>query len=459
MQTKSFLAQCLAALCLAAGGAALAQQTDVLGRVEASVAQSSALVAPFFAVAPPGGRTDETFRQAIAQAVRQHPSIQSADLGALEAGAAVDEARGRQYPQIDLGIDGRQSLTNSGRTQQTNPALVLSLSQLVYDFGATADRIEAARSLETGARFRSTAAAQDFALRAASTWYDVVRLRRLAQIAAQDVERHEMLLDAISERAEGGVGDLSDLTRAEGRLAGAQARAIDYDARLAMMEAAYIELFGEAPRHDALPQVVVPLPDAETALALVREANPELGVARAESLAAAKEAEAIDAERWPSVSVELSARQFSREDPTLGYNDVSVMLRGTLNLYSGGSAQARRDGALLRASRARQDERAVQLDLERRLLSADADLRARALRLQADRLALQADEQAFLTALDLFTIGRNGLTDVLDAQSDLFATSAAVIDSRVQLDLARFVALSLTGELLSFFDVGTIRHE
>ncbi|HLT79202.1 MAG TPA: hypothetical protein VKZ87_17590, partial [Ferrovibrio sp.] len=61
--------------------------------------------------------------------------------------------------------------------------------------------------------------------------------------------------------------------------------------------------------------------------------------------------------------------------------------------------------------------------------------------------------------LDLFSIGRRSLTDVLEAQQDLFSTRTALVDERIALDLAHYVLAGVTGQLLDIFEVGELPYE
>ena len=159
------------------------------------------------------------------------------------------------------------------------------------------------------------------------------------------------------------------------------------------------------------------------------------------------------AQRWPRLSVELSARHldvFERNsnDPFSGDNDVSAQLRADYALFQGGAAGAR-------VSQARERERQATLALEelRRELAveikvADNEVRVRELEWAAARLAVMADLQAVAAYRQQFDIGRRGLAELMDAQRDLFLSARRLVDLKVEWDLARLRRETLSGRLL-----------
>ncbi|TVR78327.1 MAG: hypothetical protein EA405_14565 [Rhodospirillales bacterium] len=404
----------------------------------------------------------ETFKQRVRATIQRHPSLRAAAFGERQAAASAREARGALFPQAGVALDGYQRLTSTdvpAQPRRFNPAAVLSVNQLLYDFGATFHRIDGAEAEALAERYNALTAGQQFTLQAVSAYYDVVKLHSLVRLAEDNLERQTLILERVRERAEGGVGNRADLVRAEGRVAEARSRLVTLIGERDNIIAVYIELFGERPEHQALPGLRFRAPSEAEALARLEMRNPTLFRAEAEARAARHQALAANADRWPRLSVELTGRHQAYDDFNAGRNDVRIGLRGQFNLYSGGTERARRERAGFRAEQAEQQQQTVLLALQRQVMSALADVEARRQALRAEEMALEADRDGFVTHLDLFTIGRRGLIDVLDSQRDLFNSSVGVIEERVLLDLAHFVVLSLTGDLLEFFDVLDIRHD
>lgn len=412
---------------------------------------------------PAPDEQSETFRLLVREAVRRHPSIRSGVLAELQAREAVSEARAVQFPRVSLSFDGghRRGSTDSRLARNGFQSdAVLSVSQLLFDAGATFNRIDAADYQAVAERYGSLTRAQQFALRAISVFLDVIALETKVLLAEDNLENHRLILDQVRARSEGGVGTQADLYRAEGRLADARSILINLTGQYEQMVSAYRELFGRSPSVSSLPAT---LPETrltvQEAVEMAQARNPALNRATAQTRSARYSYEAERSNWLPSVSVEVAGRRFVVNNPYDNDYDVATFLRVDYPLFDGGAREARRGRAMHKLSQAREDEHALQLDVERQVRTAMTDITTRMQRLRSLELAAQADQQTLVSYLDLFTIGRRSLTDVLEAQQDLFSTRTALVDERIALDLAHYVLAGVTGQLLDIFEVGELPYE
>ncbi len=404
-----------------------------------------------------GATTDaEGFIAKIRQAVRTHPSIKSTVYGARQATDDLDEADGALYPQVDFALEGGYNVSRAdNRTAADNdPDGVLSVSQLIYDAGATFNRIDAARENVTGSKQAARENVQQFCLRAISAYFDIVRLQTKVLLAIDNRDRHELIFKSVNDRAAGGAGTTADVYRTEGRLAEANANLTELRGELDRMRASYKELFGHAPTHGERPDYIPAIPEnAETALQYALGHNPTLAQSEASTRAASFEYDASKAAWYPKVSVVVEGRQYDLSEPRASDNEMRFFVRFSYNLFDGGSDRARESRASNRLSQAQERERQARLELERQIASSLSDIATREQRLHALSLAARAEKETFLTYLDLFSIGRRDLVDVLDSQREFYQTASLLIDARIMADLSRYVLLSLTGELLPRFDL------
>lgn len=428
----------------------LAQTSSSSGRDDASPSRMNAMERD----------DDNHFIDQVRKAVLRHPSVHSGALGERQAVEDVNVARSYLYPQVIGGLEGGHSLVNRPGTTRTSgfkPTAVLTVTQLLFDAGETSKRVSAAQGLATAERYNSRTKAQDFALRAVSSYMDVTRLETKVLLAQDNLTRHQLLLERVRERTEGGVGNQADLVRARGRLADARAQFINATGEFEQILAAYQELFGTRPSHVALPTVRPQLDGAADALVFqALESNFAINSAQSQTQAAQFESDAEQAGRYPDLSLELEGRQYEANRISNDDNEVMALVKMNYPLYTGGRLQAQRQRATLKLAQAKADERALRLEVERQVRSTLTDISARTERLVSLELAVEADRQTFDNYLELFTVGRRNFTDLLDAQRDLFANSMDLVDSRVELDLSRFVLSQMTGNLLEFFNIAEV---
>lgn len=418
---------------------------------------------------PATAAANKRFIDAVAEAVRRHPTALGVGVSLEEADQAIAEARGGLFPQIDGGFEGRGGFTNrtSGidgkdrkvdRVDTSRIDLVLTATQLLYDFGATFDAIAAAEHRAAAAAYQVQATRSALILRAVTAYHNVLRYRLLIQLAQENLREHETIQQKVRDRAGGGVGSESDVLRAESRVSDAQSRLIgltgDYDA----VVADYMEVFGEEPHAIELPALALGLPAAVN-LAIDRATKKNPGLLRQSALtdAAGREAEAAEAANLPRMTLELSGTRFDALDggPFAASDvmyDVGARVQFTYNFYSGGSATARERQAALRAGLARHELDTLRRDTERVVRASYAEIQARLERMRSIELALRADQSALHAYYQQFSIGRRDLVDLLDAQRDLFDSAVRLSDNRIDLELARYSVMALIGDLPRLFE-------
>ncbi|MBF0283892.1 MAG: TolC family outer membrane protein [Magnetococcales bacterium] len=402
--------------------------------------------------------TDKHFMEQVRTAILRHPIVRSGALSERQAIQGIDVAKSALFPQVNGGFEGGPSVVKRpGYQSQTSlaPTAVLTINQLLFDAGETFDRVAAAEGTAKAERYQSMTVAQDFALRAVSAYMDVTRLKTQVSLAQDNLTRHEKLLGRVRERTEGGVGNQADLLRARGRIEEANAQLISAQGDYERILAIYQELFGTQPTHKGLP-TVHPLSNGDVNL-LVSSAlqnNLELKSAQEKTKAAKFESDAEQASRFPKLTFEMEGRKY--EVTHLGANDdheVRALMKVNYPFYTGGKLEAQRERASLRHAQVGSDEQKVRLEVERQVRSAVTDVSSRTKTLASLELAVEADRQTVDNYSDLFIVGDKSLLDLLDAQRDYFNNSVRRINTRVQLDLSRFVLLQMTGNLLGFFTV------
>lgn len=393
----------------------------------------------------------------IEQAVERHPRVDEAQANIAEAEAAEDEARAGMFPTIDVGLNSQRSIIRSfdpnrgidniversrarGRSDFT-----FSLNQPVYDFGATEARIAAA-----GARLRAAAedaerSADQVALRAIAAWYDVFAYRALVRLGGAFTAGQEDLRGAIQTRIRQGVSAQGDLPRVESYIASAQADLSRYRRQLANAEARFEEMFGQRAPADIGRAPILPAPSMTRDMAqfLARSA-PEVESAEALARAARQDAVAARAQKLPSVSAGIDAGQYG----VLATDDYDVRARVTVRQRFLGGVDARADQAAARANAAEARASRTRNEAEREAAIAWSDVAALEQQLAALESSYIASRQSRDVLAERFRVARGTLFDLLESESGYFSVSATYIRAITELDAARYVLLSRTGQLL-----------
>lgn len=434
-------------------------QTLLIGKSRRDVIEAYGYTADSRRPVSKGIENTNIFIGTVAKAVRRHPSVRSVVASRDEANETVKAERAPLFPQVDVGLDTRSRYTNrTADDRETEKRTVTGLngfvtvSQLLFDAGSTFDRIDAAKERARAGKDRVNETAQEFALRAISAYLDVARYTTEVDLAQDNVKSHENIYGYLSERIDAGAGTSADVTRAEGRMAEARSDYATLVGSLERAKASYAELYKTEPSMVPLPLYQPELPPtADQAVASALRQNPELRQQRQETKASQFEYFAERANRYPKVAVEVSGTQFNVSS---GVNtelyDVTARLSVNYSLYSGGAETARRNRARSRFRQARYDVDNLQLQVERAVRFAMTEVSSRRERLRAYELGAKADEQSIAAYAEQYTIGRRTLTELLDVQRDQFRSLVNLVDTRVDLEIARYQLLAMVGSLPEF---------
>ncbi len=359
-------------------------------------------------------------------------------------------------PRVDIEastgtFDTESPATGNTSVDYESSTLELALTQNLFNGYDTTFQIEQTNARARAALFDIYDTADNIALRAVQAYLDVLKQRRLFQLAQENVAAHEEILAQIRDRNLSGVGRRSQLQQTEGRLARAQASQV---AQLNNLEDAATRL------HQVLGRYVDPLtmsapnlpslPDAELDT-LIDEAlatHPAMQVAENNVLAAQADHRRTLRTRYPTVDLRLATEHGDDIGGVPGNTDeTSLVLNFSYNLYSGG-----RDGA--------EQQKSISAVFEQKEFAA----RVRRQVINTLRLAWIADtslsrQLVFLETHVLkagqtvesykeeFFIGQRDLIDLLDAENELNSAKNQFAEAQFDALAARFRVYEGMGQL------------
>jgi len=398
----------------------------------------------------------------IRAAVLAHPEVRLAREQRTTAALATREAFSGYLPQISGNIEsGRRSYELISTPWNYSPAhddnsraIALSLRQLVYDFGATGNAVDARTALETAAQARAELKASELTLRALTAWLEMFRSRQMHELTRMNVQSRQQILSFIEEREALGGSAQSDVLRARARLSDAQVAAVAAQTRLSAAQAVFFEVFNEPPPAElSLPQLSLDSLQRYNNLAELFERSAHLTEVRAQTQAATLEAKAAAAALLPSVQLDVTARRRDIGGPGVPGTDWTAGFSVKQNLYSGGSGQARKQQAEQRAVESQLAEDNLKRQLERALVQSVADVKSSTSAVAARKDAARVAAVALTAVREQFAFRRGSLLDLLRAQEELYIAGRDLIDGMVDHSLVRYRLLHLAIDLNPMFDI------
>ncbi|WDI32495.1 TolC family protein [Hyphococcus flavus] len=402
-----------------------------------------------------------TFAALIRRAVGRHPAFHAQASNLEESSSARKRARSALLPQLSAQLRGDYSITRDFAANTDNVVESLrpreqftagvSASQLIFDGGATIQRIRSARALDQEYKNALSTRINDLSINALTAYYDVAAHQALVKLGRAFINRHEKILEDVKERERLGAGSKADVTRARARLAASRARLSEIEESKRFADIRYEEFFGDRPKTLSRPDVSAPL--METRNEMVAEAlanNPQLAAAEARTAAKRADFKAAKGARYPEVRLSVDAVKYDVFDTGDDF-DVRAGLNVNYNLFSGGARAADISIARSQAKRESFNESLVRQEVARDAAMAFERLQGADERLSALAEAVIAHNETRDLVLERYKLSRGDLIDVLQAENDYFEAGVAYLTALSTHDMAAYALMEHTGGLLRLF--------
>lgn len=333
----------------------------------------------------------------------------------------------------------------------TEPSLFfsgLTLSQLIYDGGASVLGKQSAQETVLSTRQSLIDIEQQVLFRAATAYLSVLLQEETVQIRLNNVDLSGEELRASQDRFEVGEVTRTDVALSEAQLASSRADLAAARGDLSTAQAEYVNAVGKQPGRTAgqpgLPNL--PRTSAE-AINLAQRNHPAILSAQHQVRAFDLIVEQQKAGLGPNVSLSADVgvtESYDNDDYT---NDAGVALTFNQPIYAGGrlAANVRRAMATRDASRANLLN--VQKDITQGVTDAFSRFQAASASLTASIERVRASQVAFDGIREEATLGARTTLDVLNAQQDLLDARLAEVASRTERSLAAYQLLQAQGLL------------
>lgn len=398
---------------------------------------------------------DELFRRIVAETIARAPASAEAEANRDEAEAGLDEARAGRRPTVDLTISSYRVISrNFGNNpenliEQARPNRrtdqILAIDQLLLDGGGTDARIGAAAARLRSADLDVESQADRTALEVIASWYDVFTFHALVAIGEAFVGSQGELRAMVEERIRRGVSARADLARVESYTASAESRLARYRRLAAQADARFTALTGQAPPPGLARAPVVTSTISRDLAALRAGETAGVRSARSAAEAARRDARAARSDTLPTLSAGIDAGRYGIYETPRDY-DVRARLTIRQRLFGGIEERARQAEARARSVGARADRIGIEAGRDAEIAWSDVvALEEQARAMETTYLASRRSRDAIA---ERFRVASGTLFDVIAAEDNYFQTAANYLQAVTELDAARYVLLSRTGQLL-----------
>jgi outer membrane protein, adhesin transport system len=403
-------------------------------------------------------QVDGALKKSVESALATNPDV-SAKLNAYKASNdAISVARAGWLPRVDLfaGV-GRENDRIKTRNPQSDTVnrqgIGLSLTQVLWDGLGTKNEVSRTGHERLARYFELIDTTEQTALEAARAHYDVLRFRRLVQLAEDNYVQHKYAALQIQSRFKAGVGRGVDVEQANARLALAESNLSTEQANLHDVVARYQRVVGDAPPSGA--PLATPLKQAMPA-----SANEAVGLAVNRSAAVSAGVESMRAAR-AAVSARESVYQPRLEARLRGeggknLEGIREQSRNTTaelvlnwNLFNGGADQARVRQQVNALSQAADLRDKACRDVRQTAAIAYNDTRKlteQLAYLDRNTLSIEKARDAYRQQFD---IGQRSLLDLLNAENELYTAKRSYANAEYDLGISYARAHAAMNQLLA----------
>ena len=236
----------------------------------------------------PRAASAESLRPLIAGLLDGHNLIDAAQSDLQAAAENVEVAYGGWYPALNVTSHaGYEQQIKPGGTEDTrmpSKELDVTVTQKLWDFGATGSAIRSAKLTRSQAEASLQAARQNLALRGVVAYLNVLRAGRIVEFAQRSEANIKVQTQLEDARVQRGAGFATDVLQSKQLLAQAEARRFQAEGLLQLARNNFRAVFGKVPEtlaemeKPSLPVDLLP-PTVDEAIAIAREQNPLLEAA------------------------------------------------------------------------------------------------------------------------------------------------------------------------------------
>ena len=369
----------------------------------------------------------------LATLLLDHPQIQAAIKTTEANGYAIDKAKGGYYPKIsmlgDVGpemIDspGTRAIGDGGDFTRTRKTASLTVTQNLFNGSLTSTNVRAAQINRAIAQVTLRSTTQATMFEAILGYIDVLRQKRLIELARENEATIQRQLNLEDERVLRGSGVAVDVLQAKSRLQIARERLVSFEGALQDAVSRYIQVYSRPPNLDSMTDPVPPVEmipsDLQRAVEIAVAENPAINNSGANIEAARERTNIVAAEMYPSIDLVSKMNYEDDKNTVIGTRrDYSVVVQASWDLFTGLTTKAGKSQAAFEYMASKDNHRHVTRKvIEQTRLAWQALLTARS-RLELLENAVNIASEVFESRKKLREAGKETVINVLDAENEV----------------------------------------
>ncbi len=397
----------------------------------------------------------------LASILVDHPQIQGAMKNIEAARHGVGRARAPMFPRLTVNGDSGPEITDSVAARQsesgneivrTRIGGTVTVTQNVFNGFLTTAQIRSANLNRALTEVTLRGTTQQVLFEAIQAYVDVLKQKRLIEIARETEMTIQQQLELEDERVLRGTGITVDVLQAKSRLQIAKEKRVNFEGAFQDAITKYTLSFNHPPPIETMTDPLVPsefVPSSlEQAIEIAISENPSLANSGNNIELAREKRSTIAAELYPVVDIVGKTNYEHNKGGTLGTKrDYSLVLQASWDLFTGFATRSGQAQTAFEYAATRDAHRhATNKVMEQTRIAWQAVLTARE-RLDLLENAVNIASEVFESRRALREAGRDTVISVLDAENEVNTAQINLTGATYEERVAVFQLLLAMGRL------------
>jgi len=404
-------------------------------------------------------RADD-LRSALLSAYQTSPALNAARQNQRALDETVPIARADGLPSANVNAQETEYIkqsTNAGTVTSYDRLFTVSgtLSVPVYSGGGVRNAIAGAETRVIAGKNDLRGAESQVFSQTVAAYMDVILNEAVVRLSQAQVQTLDVNLQATRDRFEIGDVTRTDVAQSQSRLALARGTLQNATANLTNARERFIQVVGRPPLDLQPPPPLPGFPaNAEDALAIALEHNPDLAAAHERAKAARFDTRSAGAARLPKISLfadgarsdflgSLSVSGTAIPAPATTTADVGI--RATFPLYQGGRPTALVKQAQAREGAALENEIGTERAIIAQVRAAWSSYQAANAIIGSSQVAVDAATLSLEGVRAENSVGNRTIIDILNAEQELVNSQLQLVTARRNAYVAGFTLLAAMG--------------
>ncbi|AQS41908.1 MAG: Outer membrane efflux protein [Candidatus Tokpelaia hoelldobleri] len=387
---------------------------------------------------------------AVGIAIARHPDIGRATAVVMQSNAQIAVEKSAWYPTMTYGVNpgySRYYGSKARNSSESNVRATIGAQQLLYDFGQTSSRIGVARAAYERDRYLLNDTIENVAYSMAAIFIELSASQEMVEAARREYHAMRITRDKIAERVASGLSDAVDLNQADVSIRRAQSDMLSAQTRYDVAAGRFAEIIGVRPDQVASLEITASFIENLGERRNGVDSTPSVLAAEAEVRAAQKKVKLARSQFYPSVNLGVSQQKATgQRNATNDSSFVGVQLNGSFN--TGFREKHMIEAARAELNAAQQSSENERLITRTALGSSETEAQGAMARMgnSSEMMSLS------LSSRDLYwqqyTLNKRPLTDVVNAERDIFMAESDRITALADYLNARVRAYAAVGDLV-----------